>query len=73
MSPIEAAREGLALVRKMVHDMEVPKLSSLGVSEEELGGVAATMAKETILSGLHTLNPRVATEAEIAQLYYAAL
>jgi alcohol dehydrogenase class IV len=73
LRPLEAAREGLALVRKMVHDMEVPKLSSLGVSEEELGRVAATMAKETILSGLHALNPRVATEAEITRLYYAAL
>jgi alcohol dehydrogenase class IV len=73
LSPIGAAREGLAVVRKMVRDMEVPTLGSLGVGEEELGKVVATMAKETVLSGLHALNPRVATEAEIMQLYYAAL
>ncbi len=71
MRDMEAARLGVRLVQELICDLEVPSLRELGVLREELDRVVSQMAKDAIVSGSPGNNPRIATEHEIIQLYYA--
>jgi alcohol dehydrogenase len=70
--PVEAAEEGVELVKRLVADLQVPSLKELGVDKKRLDKVVEQMAKDAIASGSPGNNPRIATPQEIAALYYKA-
>lgn len=70
--PVEAAKEGVELVKRLVADLQVPSLKELGVDKEKLDRVVEQMAKDAIASGSPGNNPRIATPQEIVTLYYKA-
>lgn len=70
--PVEAAEEGVELVKRLVADLQVPSLKELGVDKKKLDKVVEQMAKDAIASGSPGNNPRTATPQEIAALYYKA-
>jgi alcohol dehydrogenase class IV len=73
LNPVEAAHRGADAVKRLVQQLEVPRLSALGVTREKLEPVVAKMADDAIASGSPGNNPRKATKEEIIELYYAAL
>lgn len=69
----ETARAGVSIVKGLVNAMEIPSLTKLGVTKEELDKNAAKMADDAIISGSPGNNPRIPTKEEIIELYYKAL
>jgi alcohol dehydrogenase len=67
------ARAGVARVKELIRNMQVPSYSQLGVSKEKLDQVAGKMADDAIASGSPANNPRLATREEIIALYYKVL
>lgn len=73
LTDLEAAEVGVMSVRRLVSDLNVPSLSELGVKKVALDKVVEKMAHDAIASGSPGNNPRIATQAEIIELYYRAL
>ncbi|MDR2947146.1 MAG: iron-containing alcohol dehydrogenase [Candidatus Adiutrix sp.] len=67
------AESGAARVREIIRQLEVPSLTQLGVTREKLAPVADKMAEDALASGSPANNPRLASKAEIIDLYYQAL
>lgn len=70
---IATAKIGATKVRNLIRQLEIPTLSKLGVSREELEPVAEKMAEDAIASGSPANNPRIATKMEIINIYYSSL
>ncbi len=73
LTDLEAAEIGVLAVRRLVADLKVPSLAQLGVEKAKLDKVVEKMARDAIASGSPGNNPRIATPAEIVELYYKAL
>jgi alcohol dehydrogenase class IV len=69
LSAVEAAQKAVLAVKKLCQDIQIPKLSSLGIKREEYQKVLAQMAKDGLASGTPLVNPRVPTEKEIVDLF----
>jgi len=69
LSAVEAAQKAVEAVKKLCQDIQIPKLSSLGIKREEYLKVLVQMAKDGLASGTPLVNPRVPTEKEIVELF----
>ncbi len=69
LSTVEAAEKAVEAVKKLCQDIQIPKLSSLGIKREEYLKVLVQMAKDGLASGTPQVNPRVPTEKEIVELF----
>lgn len=66
----DAARKGVAAVRELQTDFNVPtRMSQLGVTEDSI----ACMARDAMLSGNVKINPRQTSLEDIVELYMKAL
>jgi alcohol dehydrogenase len=64
---------GVRKVGDLIHTMEVPNLTDLGVTRAKLEPVVVKMAEDALASGSPANNPRQASKEEIVRLYYSAL
>ncbi len=69
----QAAERGVAEVRALCRDLQIPGLAGLGIDPGKLMTLAPTMAKDALDSGSPGNNPRVPTVDEIVELYRLAL
>lgn len=69
---LEAAEKGALVVKKLITDLNIPRLRDLGIDKESLTELAPRMAKDAIASGSPGNNPRQPTEEEIIELYNLA-
>jgi len=67
------AMAGVRKVGDLIHTMEVPNLTDLGVTRAKLEPVVVKMAEDALASGSPANNPRQASKEEIVRLYYSAL
>ncbi|MDE2898048.1 MAG: iron-containing alcohol dehydrogenase [Chloroflexota bacterium] len=65
----QAAEAGVAIVRDLAADLEVPTLRAWGVDEHRFREVTPAMARDALASGSPANNPRPATQAEVESLY----
>lgn len=72
MHPLQAAECAADFIDQLVQTLNVPRLSGLGISKEDLDNNVEKMARDAIASGSPLNNPRQASEKEIIELYYAA-
>lgn len=72
LHPLQAAECAASFIEQIVHTLNVPSLSGLGISKESLDENVEKMARDAIASGSPCNNPRQASEKEIIELYYAA-
>jgi alcohol dehydrogenase class IV len=70
LSLTEAAQKAVEAVKKLCQDIQIPRLSDLGVKREEYQKVVAQMAKDGLASGTPQVNPRCPTEKEIVGLFH---
>jgi alcohol dehydrogenase class IV len=73
LNEMEAARRGVAEVRAICRDLQIPGLIGLGIDPERLMSLALTMARDALDSGSPGNNPRVPSAEEIVELYRQAL
>lgn len=73
MHPLQAAECAADFIEQLVRTLNVPSLSGLGISKDDLDKNVEKMAQDAIASGSPLNNPRRATKKEIIELYYAAL
>ena len=73
LSDMEAAQRAVAEVRAICNDLQIPRLTGLGIDPNKLMTLAPTMAKDALDSGSPGNNPRVPTADEIVELYRQAL
>lgn len=69
MNTLGKAEAGVAAVKRLMKDIEIPSLQELGVDEKRFEALCAKMTEEAIASGSPGNNPRLATKEEIAGLY----
>ncbi len=69
LSLSEAAQKAVEGIRKLSVNIQVPKLSDLGVKREEYERILVQMAKDALTSGTPQVNPRSPTEKEMIKLY----
>jgi alcohol dehydrogenase class IV len=69
---MEAARQGMVAVQKLIKDIKVSSLRELGVDGEKLVELAPRMAEDALASGSPANNPRPVTKEEIIELYKLA-
>lgn len=72
LSDTEAARAGAAAVKRMISQLQVPRLRDLGVDRAKFETVMPQMIEAAIASGSPDNNPRIATREEIADIYHQA-
>lgn len=73
LSDMEAAQRAVAAVQAICNDLQIPKLTGLGIDPNKLMALAPTMAKDALDSGSPGNNPRIPTADEIVELYRQAL
>ncbi|MYD92383.1 MAG: iron-containing alcohol dehydrogenase, partial [Chloroflexi bacterium] len=69
----QAAEAGVAIVRDLAGDLEVPTLRAWGVDEQRFRDVTPAMARDALASGSPANNPRLATQPEVESLYEAVI
>jgi len=65
----EAAASAMRMVEELCAQVEVPTLAAWGVDREAFRRAMPKMARDALASGSPGNNPRLATEAEIVELY----
>ena len=68
----DAAMKGAQTVKKLIADLNIPRLRDLGIDKQDLEKLTHQMAKDAIASGSPSNNPRQVTEEEIIKLYNLA-
>ncbi len=68
-----AAAAGVAIVRDLAANLEVPTLRAWGVDEPRFREVTPAMARDALASGSPANNPRLATQSEVEDLYEAVI
>jgi alcohol dehydrogenase class IV len=56
-------------VKRLCQDVQIPKMSTLGVNKEEYIRVLTQMAKDGLASGTPQVNPRSPSEKEVVELF----
>ena len=69
----ETAAAGVAIVRDLAADLQVPTLRAWGVDEAHFREVIPAMARDALASGSPANNPRLATLDETVALYEAVI
>lgn len=69
LSTREAAQKAVAAVKKLCADIQIPKLSELGIRREDFQKVIEQMAKDGLDSGTPQVNPRRPTQKEVVELF----
>ena len=69
LSVIQAAEKAVAAVKRLCLDVQIPKLSELGIGKDEYEKVLTQMAKDGLASGTPQVNPRVPSEKQIVELF----
>jgi len=68
-SSVQAAQKAVESVKTLCSDIQVPRLSDLGIKKEEYEKVIVQMAQDGLASGTPQVNPRVPTEKEMIELF----
>ncbi len=68
-----AAEAGVAIVRDLAADLEVPTLRAWGVDESRFREVTPAMARDALASGSPANNPHPATQSQVEELYEAVI
>ena len=68
-SDSSAAQSGVAFVRDLCRELEVPTPAAWGIDRDEFRRVAPQMARDALASGSPANNPRAASDQEIVALY----
>ncbi len=68
-SSVQAAQKAVESVKTLCSDIQVPRLSNLGIKKEEYQKVIVQMAQDDLASGTPQVNPRVPTEKELGELF----
>jgi alcohol dehydrogenase class IV len=69
LSAVEAAQKAVEAVKRLCQDVQVPKMSTLGINKEEYIRVLTQMAKDGLASGTPQVNPRSPSEKEVVELF----
>jgi alcohol dehydrogenase class IV len=69
LSAVEAAQKAVEAVKRLCQDVQIPKMSTLGVNKEEYIRVLTQMAKDGLASGTPQVNPRSPSEKEVVELF----
>ncbi len=69
LTDIEAAQAGANAVKRMISQLEIPRLRGLGVERKRFEEVMPQMIESAIASGSPDNNPRIATKEEMAEIY----
>ena len=69
LSDMDAAETAADAVRRLIKDVKIPSLQTLGIEKKKLKELASQMAEAAIASGSPGNNPRIATKEEIIELY----
>jgi alcohol dehydrogenase class IV len=72
LSELDAARQGMEAVKKLIRDVQIPSLKELGVEKARLEQFAPRMSEDALASGSPGNNPRQASKQEIVELYLKA-
>ena len=67
------ALAGAVKIEELINFLNIPGLSALGVTKEQLDIHVSKMADDAIASGSPGNNPKIASKEEIISLYYTAL
>lgn len=70
MSIQDKAQCGVAAVKRLIQDVEIPSLPELGVDGKRFEALCSKMTAEALASGSPGNNPRLATREEIVGLYH---
>jgi alcohol dehydrogenase class IV len=68
-SPVATADDGVAWVRKLVEDLQIPRLGAYGVQREHVKPLVENATKASSMKA----NPIVLTRMELAQILECAL
>ena len=66
---MQQADGAIAAVERLINDVQMPRLSEIGIDQDKFEAVIDQMASDAIASGSPANNPRQATHAEIVALY----
>lgn len=72
LSDMEAAKAGAAAVKRMISQLQIPRLRDLGVDRAKFEKVMSQMIEAAIASVSPDNNPRIATREEMAEIYHQA-
>lgn len=72
LADMDAAKIGANAVRRMIRQLEIPRLRDLGIDRVKFQEVMPQMMEAAIASGSPDNNPRIATKEEMAEIYYQA-
>jgi len=68
----EAAQVGTDAVKRLISQLEIPRLRELGIDRKKLDEVMPEMIEAAIASGSPANNPRIASKEEMAEIYNQA-
>ena len=72
LTDMEAAQTGANAVKKMISQLEIPRLRDLGIERKKFEEVMPQMIENAMASGSPDNNPRIATKEEMAEIYNQA-
>jgi len=72
LSDVEAAKIGAEAVKRIIRQLEIPRLRDLGIDREKFQEAIPQMIEAAIASGSPDNNPRIATKEEMAEIYHQA-
>jgi alcohol dehydrogenase class IV len=72
LADMEAAKKGASAVRRIIKQLEIPRLRGLGIDSKKFQEVIPQMIEAAIASGSPDNNPRIATKEEMADIYHQA-
>ena len=72
LADMDAAKKGASAVKRIIRQLEIPRLRDLGIDREKFHEVIPQMIEAAIASGSPDNNPRIATKGEMAEIYRQA-
>jgi alcohol dehydrogenase class IV len=69
---MDAARTGAGAVKRLIKQLEIPRLRDLGIDRQKFQEAIPQMIEAAIASGSPANNPRSATKEEMAEIYRQA-
>jgi alcohol dehydrogenase class IV len=72
LADTDAARVGASAVKRLIKQLEIPRLRDLGIDKRKFQEAIPQMIEAAIASGSPANNPRTATKEEMAEIYNQA-
>jgi alcohol dehydrogenase len=72
LADMEAAKKGANAVKRIIKQLEIPRLRDLGIDSEKFQEAIPQMIEAAIASGSPDNNPRLATKEEMVEIYHQA-